>query len=158
MEVRPARRADLGAVVEITNHEIANGFAHFGMEPQSLDEAVADLEQAPWPWRVANDGAVLGFARGTRWKRRRAYARTAEVGVYVAPSARGRGIASALYRSLIPAMREAGAHTLLAGIALPNPASVRLHERFGFVHVGTLPEVGFKLGAWRDVGYWALHL
>lgn len=159
MICRAAGPEDLPAILEILNHEISNGAAHFGLVPQEVSELMFEFESSSvrYPWVVAEvDGVVLGFARATAWKSRGAYARTAEVGIYVRVGSQGRGVARAIYEVFLPACQDAGLHTLLAGIRLPNPASVRLHERFGFRAVGTFPEVGFKFGQWHDVGYWAL--
>ena len=121
--------------------------------------AVFEGESARYPWVVAAAGAdVVGFARASPWKSRGAYAWTVEMGVYVCAAARGAGVGRALYDALVPMLREAGFHTALAGIALPNDASVRLHESIGMRAAGVLPSVGYKLGAWRDVGYWAMRL
>jgi phosphinothricin acetyltransferase len=98
---------------------------------------------------------VLGFARSSPWKSRGGYRATCEVGAYVREEFQGRGIAKALYEEFLPAVQASGFHTALAGIALPNPASIALHEAFGFHHVGTLPEVGRKFEQWISVGYWA---
>jgi len=159
MIVRPATVADLEAIVAIENREIASGTAHFGTTPVTVEGALRAFEMAKGrhPWFVVEEEQVVGFARCSTWKAREAYRQTVEVGVYVDPEAQGRGVGRTLYESLFPAMRECGIRTVLAGIALPNPASVRLHEAFGMEHVGTLPKVGFKFGQWIDVGYWALH-
>ncbi len=157
MEIRPATPADLPGVVAIENAAIADGVAHFGTEPVTLSEASAALA-GPHPFVVAVDDHVRGFARSGPWKTRAAYAWTVELGVYVAEAARGRGVGRALYASILSALESAGYRTVLAGIVLPNPASVALHESFGFMHAGTFERNGFKRGAWHDVGYWALHL
>jgi phosphinothricin acetyltransferase len=80
------------------------------------------------------------------------------VSAYVREDRRGAGAGRALYTELLDELRRRRYVTALAGIALPNPGSVVFHEAFGFQHVGTFPQVGFKLGAWRDVGWWALSL
>ncbi len=161
MVVRDAADRDLAAIIEILDREVREGFAHFGSEPMDAERVRADFEaeSATYPWIVADEeGDVLGFARAYPWKARAGYAWTVEVGVYVRVDAQGRGIGRALYERLIPDLKRAGFHVALGGIALPNDPSVRLHESLGFRRVGTLPEVGWKLGAWRDVGYWALLL
>lgn len=159
--VRAATEADLPAILARTNEEIAGGFSHFGTEPIAI-EGLADQfrrESSRYPWLVATGGrkAFLGFAKAGPWKSRGAYAWTVEIGVYVDPGARGRGVGRALYDDLLPKLRAAGFRTVIAGIALPNEASVRLHEAVGMRPAGVLPKVGFKFGAWRDVGYWTLH-
>ena len=156
---RAANVGDLGQILAILNHEINYGVAHFGTQIESFAKLERDFEQSNrFPWVVGIEGSeVVEFARASPWKARGGYDRTCEVGVYVAEIAQGKGIGRALYSVLVPALEAAGFHTVLAGIALPNEASVRLHERFSFTHVGTLPEVGWKQNRWHDVGYWALR-
>jgi phosphinothricin acetyltransferase len=164
VDVRRATEEDLPAILARTNEEIASGFAHFGTEPIA-PEGLADQfrrESGRYPWLVARDGkdgrgGFLGFAKAGPWKARGAYAWTVEIGVYVDTGARGRGVGRALYDALLPMLREAGFRTVIAGIALPNDPSVRLHESVGMERAGVLPKVGYKFGAWRDVGYWVLH-
>lgn len=156
MLVRSAREADIPAVLAIVNREIVKGFAHFGTTPSTTDDLRRWLEAGSrLPWLVAEDGGeVLGYARATPWKSRESYSWTTEIGVYVHHEARGRGVGKLLYGALFPMLDALGSRTIIAGIALPNPASVRLHELFGMTHAGTLPRVGYKLGRWIDVGYW----
>ena len=157
--IREAQQADLDAITEITNHAITRTHAHFATEPTTRDRVERDWRAAAgrYPWLVAADGAeVLGFAKAGPWKSRGAYRWTTEVGVYVHESARGRGIGAALYTRLFAMLEQSGFRTVLAGVALPNPASERLHESVGMRRVGVLPRVGFKLGVWRDVAYYAL--
>lgn len=160
LAVRAATKEDLPHILAIENYEILNGWAHFGIEPLDIDGLAKDWESnsGRLPWLVAEeDGPVVGFARAQKWKPRGAYQMTVEIGVYVEVNHRGKGIASKLYSELFDRLKEAGVRTVVAGISLPNPASIRLHERLGMRHCGTLPKMGFKLGAWRDVGYWCIH-
>ncbi|MEW6281553.1 MAG: N-acetyltransferase family protein [Candidatus Eremiobacterota bacterium] len=157
--IRPARKADLPALLALSNRA-ADTHVNFATDPERLE----DWEQA-WeavhrthPWLVAEDGAFQGFARASPHRTRGAYARTAELSVYVEEAFRGHGVGRALYGALIPMLKERGFAVLLAGIALPNPSSIRLHEFFGFQPVGTFRKVGWKLGRWVDVGYWQLVL
>jgi len=101
---------------------------------------------------------VLGFAYAGPHGARAAYRWSANVSAYVAGEAHRRGIGRALYAELFGLLRRQGFHALFAGITLPNDKSVGLHEAMGFTHLGTYHEVGFKLGRWRDVGYWRLGL
>jgi L-amino acid N-acyltransferase YncA len=145
------------AVAEIINQHIATGWAHFGDRPQSAAEWVADWEayQERYPWLVAEqDGAIAGLAYGKTFNGRAAYDWTAEVSIYLRDGLQGQGIGSLLYGQLIPALDAQGYRCLVAGITTPNDGSVRLHEKFGFVYLGTLERVGYKMGAWRDVGSW----
>ncbi len=108
---------------------------------------------------VAEDGgAVVGYAYACRWRDRPAYDWAVEVSVYVDAGRNGEGIGRALYAELLDRLRAQGFHVAVAGITLPNPASIALHERLGFEPIGALREVGWKLGGWHDVGYWQLLL
>jgi L-amino acid N-acyltransferase len=159
MEVRRASEEDVPSMVEIENHEILEGTAHFGTEPISLADGRSrfDNESEHYPlWVALEEGRVIGFARSGPWKTREAYRFTTEIGVYVRHSHQGRGVAKAIYGEFLPSLKDAGFKTVVAGIALPNPASIKLHERFGLTRVGTLPKVGYKFDQWLDVGYWAL--
>ncbi len=157
MIVRPATKEDLAAIVGIEAEAILNGDAHFGYEPTPIEDAMRSFLAAEgrYPWIVAEDcESVVGFARCGAWRAREAYSWSCEVGVYVTPERQGQGIGAALYREMFPAMEKMGNRTVIAGIAQPNPASVRLHEAFGMTYAGTLPRVGWKHGRWIDVGYW----
>ncbi len=155
--VRRARAADLASVAEIVNHHIEHGVAHFGDRAQTTAEWMADWEahQARYPWLVAErDGAIDGLAYAKPFNTRAAYDWTAEVSIYLRDGRRGQGLGSALYGRLIPILDTQGYRCLIAGITTPNEASVCLHESFGFRHLGTLERVGYKHGAWRNVGSW----
>ena len=99
-------------------------------------------------------GEVVGYAYATKWNRRSAYRFSAEVTVYLDHGRRGRGIGSKLYQQLLPTLQLSGIHVAIGGIALPNNASVALHEKLGFQKVAQFREVGFKFNKWIDVGYW----
>ena len=106
-------------------------------------------------WLVAErDGAVAGYAYGSPHRERAAYSSSCDVAVYVDPVHARQGIGRALYAQLLPLLATRGFHAAFAGIALPNEGSVALHEAMGFVPVGIYREVGWKLGGWRDVGWW----
>lgn len=106
-------------------------------------------------WLVAEaDGAVAGYAYGSPHRERAAYSSSCDVAVYVDPAHARRGVGRALYAELLPLLAGKGLHAAFAGIALPNDASVGLHEAMGFTRVGIYREVGWKLGSWRDVGWW----
>ena len=97
---------------------------------------------------------ILGYAFAARYKKREAYKHSAEVSVYVKNGAGGKGIGKSLYQKLFEEIERKDIHALIAGIALPNEASIKLHERFGFEKVAHFREVGFKFGRWIDVSYW----
>jgi len=114
---------------------------------------------AHWPWMVCDRaGEVLGYAYASQHRERAAYQWSVDVSVYVHPRAHRSGIGRALYTSLIRLLVLQGFYNAYAGITLPNAASVGLHEAVGFRPVGVYRKVGFKLGAWHDVGWWSLLL
>jgi phosphinothricin acetyltransferase len=103
-------------------------------------------------------GEVVGYAYACRWRERPAYDWAVEVSVYVDAARQGEGIGRALYAELLERLRAQGFRSAVAGITLPNPASVALHEGMGFEAIGALREIGWKRDAWHDVGYWQLLL
>jgi len=101
---------------------------------------------------------VVGFAYASKWKGRCAYRNSLETTIYLDPSVTRRGIGSSLYNALIQHVRSAGFHTVIGGVALPNEASVALHEKHGYRKVAHFEQVGFKHNRWVDVAYWQLLL
>lgn len=159
--IRPVVAVDLAAIAEIVNAHIAGGVAHFASRPQSAAEWALDWEAGRdrYPWLVAErDGLVAGLAYAKRFNPRAAYDWTAEVSIYLREGLEGQGIGHALYGRLLGILDGQGYRCLVAGITLPNPRSVRLHESFGFEYLGTLERVGYKHGAWHDVGSWQRHV
>lgn len=161
MLIRPARPADgaaLAAIYAPVVAETAISFETVAPSAEEMAERVAAIGRV-WPYLVAEvGGAVVAYAYGSAYRPRAAYRWSVEVTAYVAASRRGGGIGAALYGALLPLLREHGYRTAFAGITLPNAASIALHERHGFRHVGTDPNAGHKLGRWWDVGRWALEL
>lgn len=156
--VRAATAQDAGMVAEIYNHYIRNTVVTFEEELVNASDFVRrmqDVQSASFPWLVAeHNGIIAGYAYATAWKNRSAYQFSAEVTVYLHHSHGGKGIGSRLYSVLIPLLQDRGIHALMGGIALPNEASVALHEKFGFRKIAHFNEVGFKFNRWIDVGYW----
>jgi phosphinothricin acetyltransferase len=156
--IRPAVASDAAAIAEIYNHYIAETAVTFEEEPVAAEEIARRIEEirsASLPWLVAEeDGLVVGYAYSTQWRPRSAYRFSVEVTVYIAPGHAGRGIGSMLYEELFPILKAQDVHAVMGGIALPNQASVALHEKFGMRKAAHFQEVGFKLGRWIDVGYW----
>lgn len=118
--------------------------------------------QAPpcLPWLVADDpdGGVIGYAYAAKHRERAAYRWSVDCSVYITAKAQRRGVGRLLYGELLPVLRGLGYFRVFAGIALPNPPSVGLHESVGFKPVGVYRRVGYKYGAWHDVGWWQLSL
>jgi phosphinothricin acetyltransferase len=159
--IRIAREADAEAVVKIYGPVVRDTAISFEVEPPTPDEIRGRirtvLEHAPW-LVCEIDGTVAGYAYAGKFHARAAYQWTVEVTVYVHADHHRRGVARGLYTSLLAGLRVQGFRTAVGIIALPNPASVGLHERMGFLRGGFLHAVGYKHGRWHDVGWWELAL
>ena len=159
--LRLACPADAGAIQAIYGPIVRDTVISFERDPPTVDEMrrrIADTLPTH-PWLVCErDGAVTGYAYACRHRARAAYDWSVDVSVYIHPAWRRRGIGRALYASLFAVLKLQGFYNAYAGIALPNPGSVGLHQAVGFRPVGVYREVGFKFGAWHDVGWWHLAL
>jgi phosphinothricin acetyltransferase len=159
--IRLARAADSGAIAAIYAPFVTSAPTSFELVVPSDAEMAGRIASglAHAPWLVCAEGDdVLGYAYASKHRERAAYQWSVDVSVYVHPRARRRGIASALYTSLFALLRVQGFYAAHAGITLPNPASVGVHEAMGFQPVGVYRKVGFKMGAWHDVSWWQLPL
>lgn len=161
-QLRSALPTDAEAIARIYNYYVQNTVITFEEEPVSVEgmaARVAEVQGASLPWLIAElDGVVVGYAYAGKWKARSAYRFAVETTVYLEAGREGQGIGSRLYAELLPVLRERGIHVAIGGAALPNPASVALHEKLGFEHVATFRQVGFKHGRWVDVAYWQILL
>jgi phosphinothricin acetyltransferase len=156
LEVRRARPSDMPALLDIYNHYIVHTHITFDLEPPTLEQRLEWFAGFSPAGRhqcfVAEEGgAPVGWAASGSFKDRAAYDTSVETSVYLAPGATGRGIGRSLYETLFQALQHAGVHRAYGGIAQPNEASVRLHEKMGFLRVGTYCEVGRKFGRFWDV-------
>lgn len=160
--LRPASPADAAAIAAIYNHYVLNTIVTFEEEAvtrEDMAQRITETLAEGNPWLVwVEDGRVLGYAYASAWKSRCAYRFALETTVYLAKDATGRGLGTNLYTSLIAALRLTKTHALIGGISLPNPGSIALHEKLGFVKIGHFKEVGWKFDRWIDVGYWELIL
>ena len=159
--IRSAQVSDAAQLCTIYNHYVRSTSISFEEADVSPDEMGHRIEEGSrlLPWYVfEKNGAVLGYSYATPWKVRSAYRYSVESSVYVSVDHGKQGIGSALYQRLVDDLRERGVHIVLGGIALPNQASIALHQRMGFVQVAQLREVGRKFDRWVDVGYWQLML
>jgi len=156
--IRMAAAADAAALARIYNHYVRETIVTFEEEPVAdaeMARRLADVQAASLPWLVAEEAdGVVGYACARPWKPRRGYRFSTEVSVYLDAAHGGRGLGTKLYTNLLSELRTRHIHAAMGGIALPNEASVRLHEKLGFEKVAHFREVGFKFGAWIDVGYW----
>jgi phosphinothricin acetyltransferase len=162
LTIRPLEPSDFPAVLDLYNHYVEHSHCTFDTEAFSLDarrpwftQFKADRYQCVVA--IDNDNLV-GYACSTPFKIKPAYQSSVEVSIYTSPSIHRRGAASALYVSLFEGLGITGLHRAYAGIALPNPDSVKLHEKFGFQQVGQFREVGFKFGHYWDVAWFEKSL
>ena len=164
LEIRTARQEDLAAVVSIYNHYIANTHITFDTDPYTQESRRAWFDgfsdTGPYRLYVAeNDGKSVDFAYSDRFNPRDGYDPSVLTSIYLDPDFVGRGIGYRLYSHLIEALlSETAVHREYAGIALPNPGSIALHERLGFKLAGTFHEVGSKFGKYWDVSWYEKEL
>lgn len=165
VQVRPGVEGDLEALTDIYNHYVRK-------TPITFDTAVfTPEERRPWLLSHPEDGPhllkvaaaadsqkILGYATSSAFRPKPAYTTSVEVTVYLAPHATGRGVGTRLYEALFESLAGEDLHRAYAGIAQPNEASARLHERFGFRHVGTYREVGRKFDRYWDVAWYEKEL
>ncbi|WP_328692397.1 GNAT family N-acetyltransferase [Streptomyces phaeochromogenes] len=165
VQVRPGVESDLDALTDIYNHYVRE-------TPITFDTATfTPVERRPWLLSHPEDGPhqlmvatagdsqrILGYATSSAFRPKPAYETSVEVTIYLAPDTGGRGVGTLLYKALFAALADEDLHRAYAGIAQPNEASVRLHERFGFRHVGTYREVGRKFGRYWDVAWYEKDL
>jgi phosphinothricin acetyltransferase len=148
---------DAAACAAIYAPSVTGAVTSFELVPPTAAEMAARIAAVlAWaPWLVLErNGEIAGYAYAGRHNVRAAYQWSVDTSVYVGEAHRGAGVGRALYERLLDLLRRQGFYVAHAGITLPNPASVRLHESFGFQPVGVYPAVGWKFGAWRDVGWW----
>lgn len=155
--LRVANPADAPAIAATYAPYVTGTVISFELIPPDEREMANRLAKtlARFPWLVAVDGGdVVGYAYAGAHRERAAYQWAADVSVYLRENWRGRGIGRTLYTALFAILRAQGYCNVYAGITLPNPASVALHEAMGMVPVGVYRHVGYKAGAWHDVGWW----
>jgi phosphinothricin acetyltransferase len=149
-------------MARIYNYYVVNTVITFEEEPvtaQTMAARVAEAQEASLPWLVAEiGGSVVGYAYASKWKGRCSYRYSVETTIYLEHGHEGRGIGRKLYSALLLDLRARGMHVVIGGAALPNDASIALHEKLGFERVATFCQVGFKHGRWIDVAYWQLVL
>ncbi|MEM7233827.1 MAG: arsinothricin resistance N-acetyltransferase ArsN1 family B [Planctomycetota bacterium] len=152
---------DATAIAAIYRPIVLETATSFEVDPPSSEEMSNRVRSTleTYPWIVAEQaGEVVAYAYGSRLRARSAYRFSVEVSVYLAERARGRGLGRRIYDALLRVLEDLGYANAYAGIALPNEASVRLHESMGFRSIGVFERVGFKRGAWHDVSWWQLEL
>ena len=162
VQVRPAVRADVPAILEIYNHAVLHTTASYDLEPQALGVRLSwydARQQEGWPVLVAEQGRrVVGWSTYGRFRDKPGYRYSVEHSVYVAPDVHGSGLGTALMLPLIEHARQAGHHIMIAGVDADNAGSLRFHERLGFVPVAHFRQVGHKFGRWLDLVFLQLTL
>jgi len=160
--IRLAREDDAAAIAAIYRHYVEDSRISFEeVSPDTAEMARRMRGDRPGyhPWYVAEeDGRLLGYAASSPFRARPAYRWTVETGIYLGPDATGRGIGRELLSTLLGVLEHQGYVAAIGAIALPNDASIALHEKLGFAYAGTYRGVGFKLGEWLDVGLWEKDL
>ena len=153
MQIRDATSTDLPDVAAIYAREAREGHATFDDEPRPMALWEEKLASDDHFLVAEHDGAVIGYATSGPFRPKPAYRHTRESTVYVAPGHQGLGTGRALYDALLARLADDGVHLVVAAVALPNEASLALHRACGFEDVGTMREVGHKLGRWIDVAW-----
>ncbi len=159
--LRAADPRDAAALAAIYAPIVRDTIISFETDPPGDNEMARRIAETlkTYPWLVAErGGAVVGYAYASPHRQRDAYRWSVDVTAYVDARARRSGVGRALYGGLLAVLRAQGFRSAFAGVALPNPQSVGLHEAMGFAPVGVYRDVGFKLGGWRDVGWWRAAL
>ncbi len=155
--IRVATRKDAASIQAIYAPIVENTIISFELEAPTVAEIEQRIKKTleNFPWLVCEyQGEVIGYAYASKHRERAAYQWAVDVSAYVKEGSRGTGIGKALYTALMLILAEQGLYNAFAGIALPNAASVGLHEAVGFKPLGVYRQVGFKLGAWHDAGWW----
>ena len=156
--IREVLVSDAAAIASIYNYYILHTVITFEEQVVAVDDMAERIRQSKssgLPWLVAKEGdEVIGYAYASKWKGRCAYRFAVEVTVYLSVKATANGWGTKLYEALFAALKQGAFHTVIGGIALPNEASIALHEKFGMQQVAHFKEVGFKFEEWIDVGYW----
>ena len=162
MMIRKAELSDAPAICDIYNYYVLGSTVTFEEDAISVEGMEARINKvfsSDLPWYVyEEDGKVIGYAYGTKWKDRSAYRFSIETSVYIERNNAGKGIGSQLYEVLINQLRAGGYHSIITGVSQPNENSRKLHEKFGFKKVAEFKEAGFKFNQWIDVTNWQLML
>jgi L-amino acid N-acyltransferase YncA len=163
IRVRDAAATDLPVITDIYRESVLNGIGTYELEPPSQDEMATRFETIiaqNYPYLIAEDesGKILGYAYASAFRTRPAYRYLAEDSIYVAPDARGRNVGGTLLDALLSRTASLGVRQMVAVIGGASPASIAVHEKAGFKHVGRLPSSGFKFGKWVDTVFMQIAL
>ena len=159
--IRLATTEDADSILDIYRPYVVETAISFEAEGPTIDDMKGRIAKtlSLFPWLISEeDGVITGYAYAGPHRSRCAYSWSVESTVYLRRGCQGKGIGKKLYGELINRLKTQGAFNILGVIALPNEASVGLHESFGFKKIAEFKDIGFKLGKWWDVGYWQLQL
>ena len=157
--IRQVRIEDAQQLVDIYNYYVLNTVVTFDDVPFPVDSFIEKIESIykTYPFFVfEEDNKILGYAYANKWREKPAYKNTVESTVYLHHEAMGKQIGTKLYTELLKQLKTQNYHVVIGGLTLPNEASVKLHEKFGFKQVAHFKEVGLKFDKWLDVGFWQL--
>lgn len=159
--LRHFTKDDIAALLDIYNYYVTNTVATFDIKPlklQTFEKKLNDIN-SKYPFLIfEEEKQILGFAYASKFRPKPAYKFTVEATVYVKHTAHGKHIGSQLYKALIHELKQTDTHTILGVLTLPNEASIKLHQKFGFEEVAHLKELGYKFGAWHNVAIYQLRL
>jgi len=162
MDIRRGKLSDAAALCGIYNYYVEHTAVTFDtvpMKTEEMERRISETLDSGLPFYVAeSNGEIEGYCYIHPWNTKSAYITTQEVTIYLRPDKKGHGVGTQLLRRLLDSIDRKTVHVLISGITLPNEASVRLHEKFGFRQVSDMKQVGWKLDRWRDVGHWELIL
>lgn len=160
--IREVTDSDAASLADIYNEYIVNSVITFEQQAitaEQMQQRIEQVKQAGLPWIVAvEEDGIVGYAYATKWRDRAAYRFSVESTVYLSAQVQGKGLGTQLYQTLFSKLKQLGIQSVIAGITLPNPASVALHEKMAMKKVAHFPQVGFKFEQWLDVGYWQINL
>ena len=159
--IREVKIEDAKQLVDIYNYYVLNTVVTFDDVPflvEAFEEKITTIS-SNYPFIVFEENnKILGYAYTNKWREKPAYKHTVEVTIYLSSNAVGKQIGSKLYTELLNQLKNHNYHVIVGGLTLPNEASVKLHEKFGFKQVAHFKEVGHKFNTWLDVGFWQLTL
>ena len=159
MNIRKVELEDAAQIAEIYNYYILQTHHTFETEAlraEEMRERIIETSEN-YPFLVAEvEGEIQGYVYAAQFKLRQAYKHSVEASIYVRNQSKQKGIGSELYEQFLEELKETDVHALMAGISLPNEASVKFHEKLGYEKVAHFKEVGYKLGRWVDVGFWEM--
>ena len=159
--IRKVHINDAKQMVDIYNYYVLNSVATFDDVPlatEAFEEKITTIN-AGFPFIVFTENEnIIGYAYAGKWRYKPAYKQTAEITVYVKHDEHGKQIGTKLYVELLKQLKQQNFHTVIGGVTLPNEASVKLHEKFGFQKAAHFKAVGLKFNQWQDVGFWQLSL